>query len=76
MTRLFDALLAAHSAWRDIYNLKRHLIDNEIGLRDICQLLPTDFMGAPTDKHSKMADFFRDGKRMGWASKLPVEYIQ
>jgi hypothetical protein len=64
--------LEAHAVWRELYDLKRHLIDSEVGLRSLCLTTP-DFLGAPNDPRSEMGDFFRAAKSDGFISTVPVE---
>src|SRR5229473_3685760 len=72
MVKLCSSLLETHKAWGDVYALKRHLIDNEIGLIGLCLTMP-DFLGAPVDPYSDMADFFRAAKKDGFISKVPAD---
>jgi hypothetical protein len=74
MTRLYAALLETHSALSDLYALKQQLVDSGIGTRGICTTLPDSFLPAPGNPYSELADYFREGKRQGWVSKIPVEY--
>jgi hypothetical protein len=72
MSRICKSAVEAHAAWSELYELKRHLIDSEVGLRGLCLTLP-EFLGAPNSKYSPLADFFRDAKRDGYISAIPVE---
>jgi hypothetical protein len=74
MRRLYAALLETHSAWSELYALKRELIDTGIGLHGICQHTPETFLSTPNNAYSPMADFFREGLRHGWTKKIPAEY--
>jgi hypothetical protein len=66
-------MLELHAAWTELNNLKRHLIDNEIGLHGLCLTMP-DFLSTPNNPHSEMADFLRAAKREGYIKEIPVEY--
>ncbi len=72
MVKLCSSLLETHKAWGDVYALKRHLIDNEIGLIGLCLTMP-DFLGAPVDPYSDCADFLRLAKKDGFISKVPAD---
>jgi hypothetical protein len=73
MRRLCKPLLEVHAVWSELYGLKRHLIDNEAGLRGICSTMP-DFLGSPNDKHSEFADFIMAAKREGYINSLPKAF--
>jgi hypothetical protein len=73
MKRLFKALGEVHAAHSDLDSLRRHLIDNDVGLRGICLTLP-EFLDTPNNKFSVVGDFFREGQRQGWIKEIPVEY--
>jgi hypothetical protein len=73
LRRVCKTLWEFHAEWSELYKFKRHLIDHEIGLRGICLTLP-DFLGAPNDKHSELADFLRAAKREGYVNSIPKEY--
>ena len=66
-------MLELHSAWSDLYSLKRHLTDAEVGLRGICLIMP-DFLSAPNNKFSEMGDFLRAARNAGYIKEIPVEY--
>jgi hypothetical protein len=76
MKRLYAGLLETHSAWLDLYEMKRQLIDSGIGLRGICLNLPESFLSTPNNSYSEMAEFFRIGKLEGYISKIPAEYVR
>lgn len=73
MRKLSKQFLDLHAAYSEIYSLKRHLIDNDIGLRGLCMNLP-EFLSTPNNPHSEMADFFRAAKREGYIAKIPAEF--
>jgi hypothetical protein len=62
----------AHAVWSEIYELKRHSIDNGVGLRGLFLTTP-DFLGAPNNPHSEMAEFFRAAKNGGFISSVAKE---
>jgi hypothetical protein len=72
MDTVCKKILETHAAWRDLYALKRHLIDSEVGLRGLCLTMP-DFLSAPNNPHSEMADFLRSAKNDGFISAVPKE---
>jgi hypothetical protein len=72
MRKLCKPLLEFHAAYCELYALKRHLIDNEVGLRGLCLTLP-DFLSEPSNKYSEMADFFRALKRENYIKEVPKE---
>lgn len=74
MDTVCKKILETHAAWRELYDLKRHLIDSGVGLRGLCLNLP-DFLGTPVDPYSDMADFLRAAKNEGFISKLPAELV-
>ena len=63
--------LEAHAVWKEVYEMKQFLIDNEIGLRGMLLNLPL-FLGAPNDPCSDAAEFFRAAKNDGHISAVPV----
>jgi hypothetical protein len=71
MSQICKTLVQLHSPMKELFGIKRHLIDHEIGLRGICLTLP-DFLGAP-NQHSEMAQFLRQAKSDGYVSALPAE---
>jgi hypothetical protein len=71
MGRVCKTILEARTAYAELYDLKRHLIDNEIGLRGLCLTTP-DFLGAPNDAYSDMATFLQAAKVDGFISAVPV----
>jgi hypothetical protein len=75
MRKLSKSLLETHAAWLELFNLKRHLVDNEVGLRGLCLTLP-NFLGAPNDKHNEMADFLNTAKRDSFIKEVPEELRQ
>jgi hypothetical protein len=66
-------MLELHAAWSELNDLKRHLIDNSIGLHGLCLTMP-DFLSTPNNPHSEMADFFRAVKREKYINSIPKEY--
>jgi hypothetical protein len=72
MKKMCQPLLAFHAAYSELYALKRHLIDNEVGLRGLCLLTP-DFASTPNNPHSELAEFFREAKREGYIKEVPAE---
>jgi hypothetical protein len=74
MKRLLTALTETHSAWSELYGLKRQLIDSGVNLHGVCLLTP-DFLGAPVDKYSDMASFFQAAKREGFVTTIPKEFV-
>jgi len=73
MRRVCKTMYELHTAWNELYGFKRHLIDSEIGLRGLCLTMP-DFLSAPNNKYSEMADFFRAAQREGYVSSIPKEF--
>jgi hypothetical protein len=72
MVKLCASLLETHKAFIEFYALKRHLVDNDVGLIGLCLTTP-DFLDAPNNPYSDMADFFRAAKKEGFISKVPPE---
>lgn len=70
MIQLCKALLEVHTAWTEVYSLKRHLIDGEVGLRGLCLTLP-EFLGPPADSYGPMAAFLVSAKRQGFIREVP-----
>jgi len=75
MSIICKSMVELHAAWSELYNLKRHLIDSEVGLRNICHTLP-DFLGAPNDRQGDFAQFCRDAHKLGFMKSIPAEYRQ
>jgi hypothetical protein len=73
MTRLGKTMLEAHQVLLEAYDLKRHLIDNSIGLRGLCLNLPESFLSTPNNAYSELADWFRAMKRDGFINSVPNE---
>jgi hypothetical protein len=73
LRRVCKPMLELHTAWSELYALKMHLVDSEVGLRGICLTMP-DFLSTPNNQYSEMADFFRAVKREGYISKIPAEF--
>jgi hypothetical protein len=71
--KVCEPMLELHAAWTELNNLKRHLIDSEIGLHGLCLTMP-DFLSTPNNPHSEMADFLRAAKRERYIKEIPVEY--
>ncbi len=74
MVKLCASLLETHKTWAELYALKRHLVDEGVGLIGLCQTMP-DFLGAPIDPYSEMADFFRAAKKEGFINAVPQELV-
>ncbi len=74
MIKACASLLETHKAWGELFALKRHLIDNDVGLIGLCLTTP-DFLGAPIDPYSEMADFFRAAKKEGFINAVPNELV-
>ncbi len=74
MAKLCASLLETHKAWGEVYALKRHLVDEGVGLIGLCLTMP-DFLGAPVDPYSDMADFFRAAKKEGFINAVPNELV-
>jgi hypothetical protein len=70
MAKLCESLLKTHAAWGELFALKRHLIDSDVGLRGLCLTTP-DFLGVPVDPYSDCADFFRAAKKDGFVDAVP-----
>jgi hypothetical protein len=66
--------LEAHAVWKEIYELKQHLLESEVGLRGMLLNLP-EFLGAPNDPYSATADFFRAAKNDGFIKEVPKEML-
>ena len=73
MRKVCNPMLELHAAWKELNDFKQHLIDADIGLRGICLDLP-DFLGAPNDKYSEMAEFLVVAKSKGYINELPKAY--
>jgi hypothetical protein len=74
MVKLCDSVLATHKAWKELHDMKRHLINSDVGLIGLCLTMP-DFLGVPTDPYSEMADFFRAVKKEGFINAVPKELV-
>jgi hypothetical protein len=72
MGRVAKHMLELHAAYSEAYDLKRHLVDNDIGLHGLCLTLP-EFLSTPNNSYSEMADFFRAAKREGYLKEIPSE---
>ena len=72
MVKLCASLLETHKTWAELYALKRHLVDEGVGLIGLCQTMP-DFLGAPIDPYSEFADFLRLAKKEGFINSVPNE---
>lgn len=71
MLKLTKAMLDLHGAWSDVWDLKLHLSDSQVGLkRTLCRVMP-DFLGSPADPYSDLADFFADAKNAGLIREVP-----
>jgi hypothetical protein len=73
MRRVCKSLIDLHAVWSELHKLKQHLVDSEIGLRGICLDLP-DWLGAPSDRYSEMAEFLILAKSKGHIKELPKAY--
>jgi len=73
LRRVCKPMLELHTAWSELNDLKRHLIDNSIGLHGLCLTMP-DFLSTPNNPHSEMADFFRAVKREKYINSIPKEF--
>src|SRR5216683_4917419 len=51
MVKFCASLLETHKVWGELFALKRHLVDEGVGLIGLCQTMP-DFLGAPIDPYS------------------------
>jgi hypothetical protein len=74
MVKVCASLLETHKAWGEVYALKRHLIDNDVGLIGLCLTMP-DFLGAPNDPYSDCADFLRAAKKEGFINAVPNKLV-
>jgi len=74
MVKFCASLLETHKVWGELFALKRHLVDEGVGLIGLCQTMP-DFLGAPIDPYSEMADFFRAAKKEGFINAVPQELV-
>jgi hypothetical protein len=72
MSKTCKSAAEFHESYTALYGMKRHLIDNGIGLRNICLTLP-DFLGPADDRGGAFASWFREAKRKGYTSDIPVE---
>jgi hypothetical protein len=72
MRRLCKQTLELHAAYSEVYDLKRHLIDNEIGLHGVCLTMP-NFLSTPNNPYSEFADFLRAAKSEGFIKEVPKE---
>ncbi len=73
MKRFCRPMLEAHAILLELHELKQHLIDTQAGLRGICLNLP-DFLSAPNNQYSELADWFRAMKREGYINAIPKEF--
>jgi len=72
MKRLGKPMLEFHSVFTEADDLRRHLIDNGVGLRGLCLNLP-EFLSTPNNPYSDLADWFRAMKREGFINSVPKE---
>lgn len=73
MARLCKQMLELHAAHNELYGLRRHLVDSEIGCVGICLDLPS-FLSAANNKNSEMADWLRAVQSKGFVKELPLEF--
>ena len=74
MARLAKPMIEFQAAYLEAYALKRHLVDNDIGLRGLCLTLP-EFLSTPNNPHSELADYFRALKSEGYIKTVPTELL-
>jgi hypothetical protein len=72
MRQLCKPMLELHAAYSEAYDLKRHLVDSEIGLHGLFLTLP-EFLSTPNNPNSEFADFLRAAKREGYIKEVPSE---
>lgn len=72
MQRLTKSMVEMHSAYIELHDMNRSLVDSGIGLHGLCADLP-EFLSSPRDKYSEMAEFLREAKREGYIKEVPAE---
>jgi hypothetical protein len=76
MHRLVSALVEAHKANVELFDLRSQLRDRSIGWRNgVCELLPDEVLNTPTI-YSHLADFFRAAVKAGYLKTLPAGFIK
>jgi hypothetical protein len=73
MRRLYKALAEVHAVHSELDDMRQGLIEDGIGLRDICLLTP-EFLEHPRSKHSPLAEFFKAGKLAGF-TEVPKDLL-
>jgi hypothetical protein len=69
MVRICKQMLELRAAYSEAYDMKRHLIDNEIYCHGIFLDLP-EFLSTPNDKHSEMSTFLRAAHCKGYIKEV------
>jgi hypothetical protein len=72
MQRVGKHMLELHAAYSELYSLKRHLIDSDVGCRGVCLDLP-EFLSSPSNGHSEMAAWLRTVQKKGFIKEVPSE---
>jgi hypothetical protein len=77
MARLLGHLVDAHVVHSELSEIRRHLIDSGILLRNICLMMPAvdAVLGNSKAAHSDLGNLFRAAKSEGIISKVPAEYM-
>jgi hypothetical protein len=76
MARLLAALVDAHAANVELFDLRSQLRDREIGFRNgVCELMPDEVLSSPTI-YSPLADFFRAAVKAGFLKALPAGFVK
>jgi hypothetical protein len=76
MQRLLSALVEAHKANVELFDLRNQLRDRSIGWRlGVCELLPDEVLGAPTI-YGHLADFFSAAIKAGHLKTMPAGFIK
>jgi len=63
----------AHAVWRDIFAMKRAMLNQGLQLHGIFEVEP-DFLGLPDDPTSDLAGFLRECVRAEYLRSLPKEF--
>jgi hypothetical protein len=74
LKRLSAALVIAHEANSEYFDLQTDLIAQEIAFCNLCDMKPFDILGSPREKSSLLGDFLRQAKSKGFIAAVPKEF--
>lgn len=73
MKKLVPLLCDAHAVWKDIFAMKRAMLNQGLQLHGIFEVEP-DFLGFPDDPTSDFAGFLRECVDAGYLRSIPKEF--